>query len=276
MAMYTNTDTVSGILPRDHGDLIVEPVTQSALAFNPLIATIARTGSNEFSVPVVREDAGAAWVAEGQEIDEDDATLDELLVRPSKVAGLTVVSSELARDSSPSAQKVIADGLVRSIVDQVDRAFFGNLVSPAPSGLEGHTPAESLTTDLSNLDALSEAVSLAETGGANVTAFVADPVTALALATLKQATGSNQALLGNNPRQIIGREVLVSRHVAAGTIWAIDASRIVTVLRTDAELAVSDQSHFSSDRIAVRATLRTGFAFASAYSALPIRVNTAA
>ena len=117
---------------------------------------------------------------------------------------------------------------MRSIVDQVDRAFLGNLPSPAPSGLEGFTPAQELTTDLQNLDVLSEAVSVAETGGANVTAFVLDPTTALALATLKQSDGSNQTLLGNNPREILGREVFVSRHVSPGTIWALDARRIVT------------------------------------------------
>jgi hypothetical protein len=42
--------------------------------------------------PVVAADPSAAWVAEGAATPATDADLDEVIVTPSKVAGLTVIS----------------------------------------------------------------------------------------------------------------------------------------------------------------------------------------
>jgi hypothetical protein len=78
-----------------------------------------------------------------------------------------------------------------------------------------------------NLDFAAQAISKAETVGATVTAFVTSPATSLALATIKQATGSNQPVLGTDAtsatnRQILGVPLFVSEFVAANTLWAID------------------------------------------------------
>jgi hypothetical protein len=54
-------------------------------------------------------------VADGAEIPASDADIGELVVTPPKVAGLTVVSRELASDSAPAAQDVIGDALARDI-----------------------------------------------------------------------------------------------------------------------------------------------------------------
>ena len=44
-------------------------------------------------------------------------------------------------------------------------------------------------------------------------------------------------------------------------MWVLDPQWIKTVLREDVTLAVSYDSRFTSDRVALRATLRVGFAF---------------
>ena len=83
---------------------------------------------------------------------------------------------------------------------------------------------------------------------------------------LKQATGSNLPLLGSDPtvatrRTILGAPLFVSPAVAASTAWGIPADRAMVVMRDDVRLEVSRDAYFSSDRVAVKATMRVGFAF---------------
>ena len=46
----------------------------------------------------------------------------------------------------------------------------------------------------------------------------------------------------------------------AGTVWAYDTSKSWVVLREDATLEVDRSVFFTSDRVAVKAVLRAGFA----------------
>ena len=74
-------------------------------------------------------------VAEGDEITPSDATIPEVNVVPSKLAGLSIISSELANDTSPEAATAAGDGLARDISRKLDAAFFGTMSAPAQSGL---------------------------------------------------------------------------------------------------------------------------------------------
>ncbi|WP_314037864.1 phage major capsid protein [Dietzia sp. CH92] len=281
MALYTTTSDVGGILPEQYGPLIVEPVTRAALAFNPTVAATVRTAGTNFHVPVVTEDAGAAWVAEGAEITPDDPTIDEIIVTPAKVAGLTILSRELAEDSSPAAAQIVGEGLARSMARQVDAAFFGDLASPAPAGLGSLTATATATGELSSVDVFADALAEAEAAGATVTAFVMHPDDALALAKVKVGTGSAQPLLGTDAtagtsRQVLGIPVHVSSSLTAGTAWAVDSSRVLTVLRDDVRLETDSSRYFDSDRVAVRATMRVGFAFPSQGALVKMTLTTPA
>jgi hypothetical protein len=302
-----------------------------------------------------------------------DADLDEVIVTPSKVAGLTVISRELAEDTTPEAAEVVGDGLARDIARRIDQAFFGNLAAPAPPGLgslsttagnvqlvrgganevqtlslgaatagtvtitfAGQTTAaiafnataatvqaalEALSNidpgdvtvtggplpgtmaltfggqyagldvgqvtvtptgltggtvtvnttqagggGFTNLDPFAAALSKAEGVGALITAWVAAPETALTLGTLKESNGSNKPLLGSDPsvptrRMILGVPLLPSPAVAAGTVWGMAASRVTVVVRRDTEVTSDRSVFFTSDRVAVRGTMRAGFGF---------------
>jgi HK97 family phage major capsid protein len=74
-------------------------------------------------------------MAEGEKIDIDVPDRQELAVEPKKLAGLTVVSNELASDSDPSAMEVVGQGLARDLQLRLGSAFFGNTVTNGPSGL---------------------------------------------------------------------------------------------------------------------------------------------
>lgn len=260
MTFLTSTSGNESILPPEFADLITGPVLGQSIAFHEAVATTVRTSAHQFNIPVLREDAGAEWVAEGSEIAPDDPQLDEVTVTPAKVAGLTIISRELAEDSSPDAQNIVGNSLARSIVNQVDKAFMGNLAAPAPKGLGAVAAADVVETVELHLDAFTEAVGMAESKGANITAFIVHPNDAIQIANLKDADTSNRRLL-DNPRIILDRPVLVNKHAVEGTIWAIPKADVFSVLREGTTLAKSDAAFFTSDRIAIRATSRIGFGF---------------
>jgi len=110
----------------------------------------------------------ASWVAEGQEISPSDPTLQELVVTPPKVAGLTIISRELADDSNPAAAQVVGDGLTRDIPRRIDQAAFAGLRAPATAGLSTLSGVASCVnaSAFANLDFAAEAISKAEVVGA--------------------------------------------------------------------------------------------------------------
>lgn len=264
--MFTTAPAAGGITPDQYAALIVQPVQAGSVAFQ--IATQLTTDATRTHLPIVQEDAGAAWTREGDEIPVEDATLGEEIVTPAKVAGLTVVSSELAEDSNPQATQIVGDGLARSIARQVDAAFFGRLPAPAPGGLEAVPNVTTVTTGKkwANLDPFLEAIAQAETVGATLTSFTAHPSDALALAQIKEQTGSNRPLLGSDPttptrRVIAGVPLYVSPAVTPGTVWGLPKDRVFVVLRRDVKVDLSADAYFQSDQVAVRGTMRVGFGY---------------
>lgn len=259
MTMLTSSTGNGGILPPQYGALITDPLTENALAFDSRVSTTIRTGSNEFRAPRLVEDSAAAWVAEGEEISPSDPTLDEIEIVPKKIGGLTIISRELAEDSNPQAQTIVGQSLARALTTQVDTGFFAAGGGAQAAGLASITPTEHTGT-LDSLDVIHEAKAKAAAQGGKPTALLAHPDDVLALALLKDQTDSNRALLQSTD-SAAGVPVISTRHAAAGTIWMVDASQIYTVLREDTTLAVSRDAYFTSDRIAVRATVRVAWGF---------------
>lgn len=278
MPLYETTSGVGGLLPSQYGNLVVQPVIAESVFAQ--IATTVVTDAATYRVPLVTADPTAAWVAEGAEITPSDPTLNELPITMPKVAGLTIISRELANDSRPSAAKVVGDGLARDIARRVDQAAFAGLSAPAPAGLSTLSGIQTYVnaSAFGNLDFAAQAISKAETVGSKITAFVTSPATALALATIKEATGSNKPVLGSDPAQPTGRNILgvplfVSPFVAANTLWAVDRSRLYFVIRENATVESDKSVYFTSDRVAVKATMRAGFGFVHAASV--VKVTTA-
>ncbi len=115
-------------------------------------------------------------------------------------------------------------------------------------GIQHHVAASAFV----NLDFAATAISKAETVGATVTAFVCSPATALALATIKTATGSNQPVLGADAtsatgRRILGVDLFVSQYVPANTLYAVDHSRVWLVVRDFATVEADRSVYSTSD-----------------------------
>ncbi|MGP4058887.1 phage major capsid protein [Mycobacterium sp. 4D054] len=263
------TSNAGGILrPEEVGALIVQPVAKASVAMQ--VSTIVETNSKDFRIPIVTDDVSASWTAEGADITATDAEVDELLVTPNKIAALSKVSRELAADSSPAAQNVVGQSIARDIARRLDSAYFGDTVANGPNGISSLNDIQFVDADtITNVDPFSEAISKAENEGAQITAFIANAATVLALSKLKKlTTGSNEPLLQPNPtlptrRQILGVPLysVPNTVVPANTVWAVDMSRVFVVVRQDVELSVDESFYFGSDSLAVRAVMRVAFGF---------------
>lgn len=279
MSITTQTtgDLNPAFLPEEIGELITRPVTENSIATT--VADVHNIGSrvNLFRVPIVAADPTADWVGEGEEIDDSQTTFDEVYSPFYKLAGLSVVSRELVEDSSPEAANIIGLGLARDIAAKLDAAFFGsnhdggNPGAPLPNvpkGLEDLASVNDVEAGATweNLDPFTEAIYAAQGTGATLQHFVANPADALALAQLKEATGSNRDLLQPDPTQptrrtLGGVPLLVSPSVTEGTIWGIPSDRALIAIREDVTLAIDRSVYFTSDRVAIRATLRATMLF---------------
>lgn len=96
--------------------------------------------------------ATAYWVGQSKSIPVSKLDFMDVNLTPLKVAALAIVSKELLRDSSPSAEKLVRDGLVGASAQRVDQTFFSsaaasNGVSPAGI-LNGLTAGTSAGSDI--------------------------------------------------------------------------------------------------------------------------------
>lgn len=255
-------------LPEEVLPLIVEPVQAASVA--ALVSTSKVTSANKLRAPVVKQDPSAAWVAEAEEIPVSQADLDEIEVSFYKVAGLVPVSSELANDSDPDVPEQIGQGLARDISRRVDEAFFGsNTANPkAPAGLGNLTTITELDAPatFADLDPFTAGRFAAAGFGARITAWAANPADAEELAQLKEQNGSVRNLLTYNPNDasvltLDGVPMFTSTAITAGTVWGIPSDRVIVGINDQVRVDQSKDALFSSDRIAVRAVLRVGFAF---------------
>jgi HK97 family phage major capsid protein len=98
--MTLTTGTAEPLLtPEQVESLLIKPVLAVSVALNPLCSRVLRPTAPSVRLPAVTADPTAAWVAEGAEIPISDLTTAEVDVVTRKVAGLSVVTSELAEDS---------------------------------------------------------------------------------------------------------------------------------------------------------------------------------
>ncbi|MYW05764.1 phage major capsid protein [Streptomyces sp. SID3343] len=279
MSIYTNTPGAQSILPDEYGELVEKPVRELSLAMQ--IGTTVETGSTHYRVPLLTSDVTVGAVAEGAEITPSDVKFDEIIVTPAKFAGLTVISREMAEDSSPSAGDQIGRSIARQIANSVDKALLNVLAAPNPSGLASLAGISKVAAPVTykDLDPLEEALSLSEAAGGNITAWVMDAATALEIAKLKDQANSNRGLLNSDMtaegrRQILGRPVFVSPYSPADVVYGVSRSELLTIIRNGTKLDVDKSVYFTSDRVAVKGTMRIGFAFP--IEAAHVRIQNAA
>lgn len=259
------TNTAAAWTPADILELVVQPVAQESIAAR---LGLYRPGlsSDSLRVPLVTADPSASWVPEGAEIPVSESQLGETDTPYFKLAGLSVISRELAEDSSPSAAQEIGNGLVRDIARKLDGAMFAAQSLPnAPSGLGTLTGATEIAApaEWANLDPFKTAKLRAASLGTSISGFVVNDADAEKLLVLKEGTTSNRDLIDSDGTafMISGTPVIPTPYVPAGTAWGIPSERVIVGVREDANVSVDTSAFFTSDRVAIRATMRVAFAF---------------
>lgn len=267
MTMLTSVGSGSSILsPEMVMQLVVQPLLDTAVATQ--VTTIVQTQSHDARFPIVVADPTTAFTAEGEEITPSESDLDEIVVTPSKCAGLTIISNELVADSDPSALEVVGSGLVRDLQTRIDASFFGNTTANGPDGLLSLLNVQDVDAGsaITNLDPFAEAITKCENVGGTVTAFCANPAVVLDLLQLKIQADNIQPLLGvdaSSPtkRSVFGVPLFSSPAIGTDVVWAIPKVKCFSVIRLPATVVTDSSAYFSSDRTGVRSTVRIGYGF---------------
>lgn len=128
-----------------------------------------------------------------------------------------------------------------------------------------------------DLDPFAEALANAEAFGLDVGSFVANPADALILATLKESTASRRSLLAPDPTQparrlIQGVRLFVSPVVTPGTVWGIPQAGDHCAPERRRP-GCGQVGLLTSDRTAIRATMRVSFAFPHAAAIQKINLS---
>lgn len=209
-------------------------------------------------VPWVDDDGTAGFVPEGEEIPESNGTLTETVITTGKVAQLGKFSREQL--AQPGAADMLARAMSRAVVRKADQAFLAN--ATAPTGLlnlPGTLDAGTLGT---SLDALTDAFAGIEVDGGLGTHIIAAPDAWAALSKMKTAADANAPLLGagteQTERRILGRPVLVTPAMPPGELLVVDRDSILAAAG-ELQLARDESVYFTSDSVAIRATLRLGW-----------------
>lgn len=139
----------------------------------------------------------AYWVGESKPIPTTTADFSAVNLTPLKVAALAVVSNELMRDSSPSAEALVRDALVEASAQKVDTTFLSSSaavagVSPAGilNGVAGHNTHGSTIDDvIADIKQLYGYFITAK--NATNLAFVMNPGLAKALSLMQNSLGQD-------------------------------------------------------------------------------------
>lgn len=99
--------------------------------------------------------ATAYWVGQSKSIPVSKADFSDVTLSRLKVAALAVISKELLRDSSPSAELLVRDALVQASAQRVDQTFLSSSAAVAnvsPAGiLNGLTAGSTAGNDVEGL-----------------------------------------------------------------------------------------------------------------------------
>lgn len=256
-----HTNTADAFTPEDYGKLVNLAVQAKAIAARS--ATVVPTSKVKINFPIWTSDPSVAHYNENDTIAETDGSTEEVECIPSKTAGLTPISNELAKDSTPGIADMIGGRLANQIIHAMDAAFLADTTAKGPDGLLSITYTTVDTgASLANLDPFISARFAAEAEGSELTSWIVSPATAEALSKLKTGTGSNQSLIQfvEDELRVVGLPVLRSTHVDANTLfWGIPKDHVNMVLREDTR--VERFPNVQQDGLWVRAVARYGYAF---------------
>ncbi|WP_333702889.1 phage major capsid protein [Sphingobium yanoikuyae] len=198
--------------------------------------------------------ATAYWVGQSKSIPVTKADFFDVNLTPLKVAALAVVSKELLRDSSPSAEMLVRDALVSASAQRVDQTFFSAsaaVANVAPAGiLNGVTAIDSAGPDVEGV--------IADVKALYAPFIAAKNAAGLQFATtqsLSKALGLMQNVMGNfafpglsaNGGALLGDKLTAGDNIGAGDLILLKPSDIYKIGDRGVEVSLSTEAAIQMD-----------------------------
>ncbi|WP_181149602.1 phage major capsid protein [Ensifer aridi] len=211
-----------------------------------------------FRVPLIGQNSGGAgyWVGEGKAKPLTKFDFSRTTLNPLKVANIAVVTMEVLRDSSPSAETIVRDQLAAALRERLDLDFINPAkaavadVSPASilNGVAGiassGNTADDVRTDLRALFGAFIAANNAPTSGV----FIMEATTALALSLMVNPLGQSEFPgISMNGGTLSGLPVIVSEYVPTGVVALVNAADIYLADEGGVEIDMSGEASLEMD-----------------------------
>lgn len=205
--------------------------------------------------------ATAYWVGQSKAIPATTADFFNVNLTPLKVAALAVVSNELLRDSSPSAEQLVRDALVEASSQRVDSTFLSaSAGSPgvSPAGiLNGLTGIVSAGTDGAGLRADIKALYAAFIAAKNVNGLhlVTTPSLAKSIQLMTNALGLSEfPTITASGGTLLGDTVTTGDNVTAGQLIMLKPNDIYRIGDSGVQVSISREAMIEQDTAPTGAT----------------------
>jgi len=217
-----------------------------------VLGRLTGTRSTPFNVRIVVQSGGSTvnWVGEKAAKPVTELEFTTITLGYDKIAGIVVVTDELVRLSSPSAEATVRQDLTEQIAQFMDSQFLdpavaagannpasvtNGVASPAASG----TDADALYVDLNTALATFDNADL----GTESVHIVMTPALARGISTLRNALGQAEfPTMNPSGGTLLGYPVIVSSSVPSGTIVLIKANEILVADDGRVTLDASNQA----------------------------------
>jgi HK97 family phage major capsid protein/HK97 family phage prohead protease len=232
-----------------------------------------------FNVRIKGQTSGGEgyWVGEGAPKPLTKMDFNDVELRWAKVANIAVLTDELVRMSTPSAELLVRDSLAQALIARLDVDF----VDPAKAAVADVSPASitnsATAVPASGTDYDAFKVDAKTMMGNFITAnisltegvWIMQSTQALAFSLMQNALGQAEFPgMSMNGGTLLGLPVIVSQHVPSGVVVLaaaseiyladdgqvmIDTSREATLMMDSAPTSVATRSMFQHNEIAIRA-----------------------
>ena len=273
--MALSTQTVPELTREQIVTILTEPLEQQSvfLAAGPTVFDTDGSPVRVPRAPVMVDDtpepALPDWIGENELITERDAELDELMLLPSTMKSVKVItrySNELARQSIVSLDAALRARLVSDVAAKVDAQFLsadGDGVT-TPRGLFAYEDVQTVPALSGPLtpDAILDAQALAL--GANVDpsrlVLFVRPGDYMGMRAMKTTDGrylvEPDAQRGGTIVPILGADVRVSSRIPEGRAALVDMSQIAVARDLDPSVKVLTERYADYDQQAIRVVAR--------------------
>jgi HK97 family phage major capsid protein len=217
-------------------------------------------------IPVVTQGSLVNWVGEAAPKPVGEMKFGQVTLEVNKVAGIVVLSEELVRLSSPSAEETVRTDLVNQVTQFLDIEF----IDPANAAVAGVSPA-SILNGVTGIPSAGPSAQDARTDlgaligafiGSNLglsdSVFITTETIALQLGMLQNPLGQPEfAGVGLSGGTLLQRPVIASSAVPAGILALVKASEILLADDGGVTIDVSREATLQMDSAPVAANPAT-------------------